>query len=106
MSSKKTLAFSEASRRQSCLAGDDEGIKRLLTVCLFQRSTRRQNLTSSKFMIEGIEHLQNMGLACVKNRTDVIFLRKSHDRPFSLFPFNSLPQVTVNFHGFMSQELY
>lgn len=52
------------SRRQSCSAGDDEGVQRLLTLCSLQRSPRRQNLTGSQFVIESVEHLQNVCFPC------------------------------------------
>lgn len=54
------------SRRQSCLAGDHEGVQRLLALCSLQRSTSRQNLAGSQFMIESVEHLQDVGFPMLR----------------------------------------
>lgn len=45
-------------------AGNEQGVERLLTRCWVQRSPGRQNLTGGQFMIESIEHLQDVGFSC------------------------------------------
>jgi len=77
----KVLEHCGPSRRQSCLAGDDEGVEGLLTLGLLQRSATRQNLTSSQFMIKSVEHLQNVGFACVKTEQMWPQWESSYRRP-------------------------
>lgn len=69
------------SRMQSWLAGDDEGIQRLLTLCSLQRSASRQKLTGSQFMIESVEHLQNVGFPCAKTEQMWPLRESSYRRP-------------------------
>ncbi len=69
------------SRRQSWLAGDDEGIQRLLTLSSLQRPARRQNLTGSQFMIESVEHLQNVGFPYAKTEQMWPLRESSYRRP-------------------------
>lgn len=45
-------------------AGDEQGVEGLLTWCSVQMSPRRQNLTGGQFMIESIEHLQDVRFSC------------------------------------------
>lgn len=45
-------------------AGDEQGVEGLLTWCSVQMSPRRQNLTGGQFVIESIEHLQDVRFSC------------------------------------------
>lgn len=45
-------------------AGNEQGVERLLTWCSVQRSPGRQNLTGGQFVVESIEHLQDVGFSC------------------------------------------
>lgn len=79
-------------------AGNEQGVERLLTRCWVQRSPGRQNLTGGQFMIESIEHLQDVGFSCAttgqmwapkeaRHRLSDLWDRKSL-RCYSLFEIN------------------
>jgi len=60
-----------SSKGRSWLAGDEEGAQRPLALCSLQMSTSGQDLAGGQFMIEGVEHFQNVGFPCaIQQKTE------------------------------------